>query len=144
CVGSVMRLEKGRYRQTINIRYPAGMTGEELTRRLEKAAEGAACVKDIENDPPFYISAENPAIDTLLRAYSSRTGKPAQPFTMGGGTYARHFKNAVSFGMEQPKELLPPFAGPIHGADEALGEDWFFDAFLVYADAAAALQKLKF
>ena len=27
-------------------------------------------------------------------------GVDGKPFTMGGGTYARHFKNAISFGTE--------------------------------------------
>lgn len=144
CVGSVMRMEKGTYRQTLNIRYPAGITGAELARRLRQAAGDSARLCDIRDDAPFYISADNPAIKALLDVYAKHTGKPAAPFTMGGGTYARHFKNAVSFGMEQPKELLPAFAGPIHGADEALGEDWFFDAFLIYVDAIQALQKLDF
>lgn len=144
CVGSVMRLENGTYRQTINIRYPEGTTGEALCTVLQETAGDAAALQEAKNDPPFYIDADNPAIEALLKAYSKRTGTEAKPFTMGGGTYARHFDNAVSFGMEQPKELLPDWAGPIHGADEALGEQWLLDAFYIYVDAIEALQHIDF
>ena len=67
---------------------------------------------------PFYIPADSPAIQTLIRTYNEVTGESKQPFTMGGGTYARHFPFAVSFGPEHTDLPLPDFAGPMHGANE--------------------------
>ena len=47
---------------------------------------------------PFYIEADTPAIKACIDTYNEVTGENATPFTMGGGTYARHFPYAVSFG----------------------------------------------
>ena len=56
---------------------------------------------------PFSVSADSPAVRALLNTYREVTGKPAEPFSMGGGTYARNFKSAVSFG----PCMLPAHAG---------------------------------
>ena len=69
---------------------------------------------------PFYIEPDSPAIRTLIDTYNEVTGQNKKPFTMGGGTYARHFENAVSFGMEEPQEPMPAFVGAMHGANEGV------------------------
>ena len=68
---------------------------------------------------PFYIEADSPAIRACIDTYNEVTGENATPFTMGGGTYARHFPYAVSFGPEHEDVKLPEFGGPMHGANEA-------------------------
>ena len=68
---------------------------------------------------PFYIEADTPAIKACIDTYNEVTGENATPFTMGGGTYARHFPYAVSFGPEHNDVQLPSFGGPMHGANES-------------------------
>ncbi|MFQ8832353.1 MAG: hypothetical protein ACLR7U_05440 [Ruthenibacterium lactatiformans] len=85
-----------------------------------------------------------PVIQTLIRTYNDVTGKNAQPFTMGGGTYARHFKCAVSFGMEETGEPAPEWVGPMHGPDEGVSEALLFKALKIYILAIARLMQLEF
>jgi succinyl-diaminopimelate desuccinylase len=40
----------------------------------------------------------------LLGVYAEATGKKAEPLSIGGGTYARAFENAVAFGIEPEGE----------------------------------------
>ena len=67
-----------------------------------------------------------------------------RPFTMGGGTYARHFKCAVSFGMEEPGEPAPEWVGPMHGPDEGVSEALRFKALKIYILAIPRLMQLEF
>ena len=60
-----------------------------------------------------------PPSRACIDTYNEVTGENATPFTMGGGTYARHFPYAVSFGPERGGMVLPEFGGPMHGANEA-------------------------
>ena len=57
-------------------------------------------------------TADSPAIQTLINTYNDVTGEGKKPFTMGGGTYARHFPYAVSFGPEHTDIADPVLCGP--------------------------------
>ena len=92
---------------------------------------------------PFYIHPESPAIDVLMNAYRSVTGSDKKPFTMGGGTYARHFPYAVSFGPEHTDLPLPEFAGPMHGANEGANFDKLIEALKIYILALLRLQEIE-
>ena len=93
---------------------------------------------------PFYMELDNPAVQVCINAYNEITGENAEPYTIGGGTYARHFPNAVSFGPEHEDRKQPEFAGPIHGADEAANKEWFIEALKVYILALTELEKIDF
>ncbi|MDL2324822.1 Sapep family Mn(2+)-dependent dipeptidase [Ruminococcaceae bacterium OttesenSCG-928-A16] len=142
-IGGVISFEQGQLRQVIDCRFPTATTGEKLEAILkEQAVQAGASFEDVEAKEPFYIPADNPAIQTLLQAYNEVTGQNKQAFTMGGGTYARCFNNAVSFGPEEPEAKLPSFAGPMHGADEAASIDGLLDALKIYILAVWRLQKV--
>ncbi len=143
CIGGMIALENGRLRQNINIRFPTATTGAQLTAQLRQAAEpyGAQFVPGLAMEP-YYIPADSPAIQTLLGAYATVTGRAVQPYTMGGGTYARLFRSAVSFGPDTPDETLPPFAGQVHGANEAVRRTALLQALRVYLYAVWKLQQV--
>ena len=71
-----------------------------MTAAMEKICGAAARIENVTSRVPFYIDADSPAIQTLISTYNDVTGEGKTPFTMGGGTYARHFPYAVSFGPE--------------------------------------------
>jgi len=49
----------------------------------------------------YYLSPDSEIVNKLMKVYQNRTGDmTSKPITMGGGTYARHLPNAVSFGPE--------------------------------------------
>ena len=93
---------------------------------------------------PFYIAADSPAIQTLITTYNDVTGEGKTPFTMGGGTYARHFPYAVSFGPEHVYLPLPEFGGPMHGANEAAPIDKLLEAVKIYILALLRLEEIDF
>ena len=143
-VGGVIGVEQGRMVQSIDCRYPTTMSGEKLQTLLQKAAGDAARVLVERDAPPFYMSLDNQAVQVCIEAYNAVTGESARPYTIGGGTYARDFPNAVSFGPEHPERPAPDFAGPIHGVDEAASMDFFLEALKVYIVALIELEKLDF
>lgn len=92
---------------------------------------------------PFSVSADSPAVQALLNTYREVTGKPAEPFSMGGGTYARNFASAVSFGPEDNGLELPTWAGSMHGPNEAANEALLRDALKMYILAILRLNELE-
>lgn len=139
-IGGMIELKDGRLWQDVDSRYPTGITGEQIKARLLEAAAGAATVEGESWRPPFYISADDPAIQALLDTYNQVTGEQAKTFTMGGGTYARHFPRAVSFGPERTDLVLPEFVGPMHGANEGANINHLMQALKIYILALLRLQ----
>ena len=142
-IGGMITFRDGRLRQDVDSRYPTSITGEEIARRLGEALGGTGTVEDARWNKPFYISADDPAIQALVDTYNEVTGENARPFTMGGGTYARHFPRAVSFGPERLGTVLPEFAGPMHGANEGANIDQLMDALKIYILALLRLQDIE-
>ena len=145
CIGGVISMKDGVLTQNINVRFPTNTNAESMTRVLrEKAAAAHATFDPARAAEPFYIDPETPVIRTLIDTYNDVTGKQAKPFTMGGGTYARHFKNAVSFGMEEENEAQPAWVGPMHGADEGVSIELLMRSLKIYILAVYRLMQLDF
>lgn len=145
CVGGVIRMRDGVVRQNINIRYPAAVTGPGLAERLEAAAGAAGSAFSLINySEPFFIPEEDPVIRLLLDAHREVTGSAAPAYTWGGGTYARCFRRAVSFGPGLAgEEIKPDFVGDCHGPDEGTSLSTLDESFLVYALAVLRMQGLE-
>ncbi len=143
-VGSVLAVEDGRMVQTYDSRFPTNTGGEKIAALInERFGDVLTAVCDREA-PPFYMSLDKPEVRVCIDAYNAVTGENAAPYTIGGGTYARDFPNAVSFGPEHPERPSPAFAGPIHGVDEAACKAWLLEALKVYIVALLELEKLSF
>lgn len=136
-------MQGGRFTQTIDVRYPTTITGDEVHAKLEALAQaaGGTCEKT-RDDAPFLLDPQGPAIQALLASYNQATGEDARPFTMGGGTYAREFSCAASFGPEKPWEQTPEWVGGMHGPDEGVGEQLLKEAFRIYALTIGKLMQL--
>lgn len=142
-VGGVVSLEDGRFKQTIDSRFPTAIEGDELVARIGALAAEAGCTHEVTRlSKPFLVDPSSPAIQALLEVYNQTMGEDAKPFTMGGGTYARHFKSAASFGPEKPWEELPAWVGSMHGPDEGISEELLKQAFRVYVLAIDRLMRL--
>ena len=79
---------------------------------------------------------------TLINTYNEVTGKQAKPFTMGGGTYARHFARAASFGPNDPDWEYPEWVHGEHSADEGVSEELMKQSLGIYILALTRLMKL--
>ena len=143
-VGSMIGLRDGRMVQTYDSRFPTNTSGEKIASILRARYGEVLAVETDRDAPPFYMSLDKPEVQVCIRAYNAITGENAVPYTIGGGTYARDFPNAVSFGPEHPERPMPAFAGPIHGVDEAACKDWLLEALKVYILALLELEKLDF
>ncbi len=139
-VGGTMHIEDDRFVQSMDSRYPTSITADEITERMGRLTHAVGGeFENTKNVVPFLVDPESPVIQALLNAYNEATGEQAKPFTMGGGTYARHFKAASSFGPEKPWEEVPAWVGGMHGPNEGVSENLLKQAFRIYA---LTLQKL--
>ena len=143
-VGGVIAVENGHITQSLDSRYPTNTCGRKIADTICQMSGGMVEIQRERDAEPFYMSLDNPAVKVCIDAYNEFTGENAKPYTIGGGTYARDFPNAVSFGPEHPERAMPDFAGPIHGVDEAACKDWFMEALKVYILTLIELQKLEF
>ena len=143
-VGGLIGVENGVLFQSLDSRYPTNTSGAQIAAGIQEKAGDLATVTLERDAAPFYMPLDNPAIQACIGAYNAVTGENAEPFTIGGGTYARDFPNAVSFGPEHPERPVPAFAGPIHGVDEAASKAWLLEALKVYILALIELEKLDF
>ena len=143
-VGGKITTLDGIVTQTVDCRYGTAICGEQITALLCKAADGSAEVFVDADNAPFYVGLENPAVQACIESYNLVTGEQAHPITIGGGTYARHFPNAIAFGPEHPERPAPDFAGPIHGIDEAARFSDFLEALKIYIVALLRLEELEF
>ena len=143
-IGGRIYMENGRLVQTIDSRFPTCTDGEKLTAQITAALGEGAKLEDAEAAEPFYIEADSPAIQACISTYNEVTGENATPFTMGGGTYARHFPYAVSFGPEHADLPLPEFGGPMHGANEAAPLNKLLEAVKIYILALLRLEEIDF
>ena len=143
-VGGKISTADGVFCQTIDCRYGISTSGEAITARLREAAGSAAEIQVDADAAPFYLTLDNPAIQACMESYNLVTGENAHPFTIGGGTYARHFPNAAAFGPEHPERPAPAFAGPIHGIDEAARLSDLLEALKIYIVALLRLEALDY
>ena len=142
-IGGTIGQEDGVIRQSFDCRYPTNTDPEKMTAALEQVCGTAAHLENLTSRVPFYIAADSPAIQTLINTYNEVTGEQQTPFTMGGGTYARHFPYAVSFGPEHTDVAIPAFAGPMQGANEGAPFEKLIEALKIYILALLRLQDVE-
>ena len=50
----------------------------------------------------MFINPENPIVKAMQDTYNEITNQDTKPYTIGGGTYARHMPNTIAFGIQTP------------------------------------------
>lgn len=145
CIGGTIAKVGEHFEQTLDSRYPTCITGDEITRRVGELAAKYGCTVRVDLDMvPFLTDPKTPAMQTLVRTYNEYTGRDAQGFCIGGGTYARHFKAGGSFGPNDPAFPMPDWVGAEHSADEGFSEEQFKRALQIYIVSIARLMRLDF
>ena len=132
---------------TVNIRYPAAITAEQIVLQLQQAAaqnETEVC-QVRKGVLPYLLDKDLPVIQTLNAIANEVTGQNKAPYTLGGGTYAHRLPNALAFGMDGslPPEDFPKGRGSAHGLDESVSLDRLQRAMRIYARALLALNELS-
>lgn len=119
---TVLRTEDKQVVLRINMRRPAGLSAQVFSERLDEVlkgfqskypglteAKGGRYVGE-----PALVDPDSHLVRTLMQIYRDASGdKDAQPQSIRGGTYARLFDGAVSFGPSLPGR---PYRG--HAPDE--------------------------
>lgn len=143
--GTIATTEDGRFEQTIDVRYPTSITGEELAAKVGDLAKKAGASLRVDLDMvPFVTDPESDAMRALVDTYNDFRGTSAEPYTIGGGTYARHFKAGGAFGPNDPTDPMPAWIGAEHSADEGFSEEGFKRALAIYIVSVAKLMELSF
>ncbi|MBR3160453.1 MAG: Sapep family Mn(2+)-dependent dipeptidase [Atopobiaceae bacterium] len=148
CAGTVIStVSEGGSRhfvQGLDIRYPPSTTYEAIADRLADVAREHGCDAELRDTMvPFLTSPDSLEVQTLLSAYHDVYHKGGEAFTIGGGTYARHFERAVAFGpLEAFEEQGPAWVGPEHGPDEGVAVETLQRALEVYIVALSRLMEL--
>ncbi|MEE0845955.1 MAG: Sapep family Mn(2+)-dependent dipeptidase [Eggerthellaceae bacterium] len=144
-VGGTIATRDGAFVQSIDIRFPTSITAEQITATMEKEAQAIGATYGVgRQEKPFLMDPSSPMIQALLAAYNEATGEQGEVFTQGGGTYARHFSNAASFGPEKSWVKVPEWVGGMHGPDEGASEELLREAFRIYALTIGRLMELEF
>lgn len=144
CIASVIEVKDSHIIQKIDSRVPTGPSEEDITKTLsDLAAQYGATFEVGMTKVPFTVEPDDPAVQALLATYREVSGNTsAEPFAMGGGTYARNFARAVSFGPADATEKLPAWVGSEHGAEEGVCEASFRRALKIYIISLLRLMEL--
>ena len=88
---------------TVDIRYPVTKNYNNMVAMLKaNCKQYGVSVTECEHKGPVHIDRDGKLIKTLTDVFNEVTGLDEQPFSMGGGTYARAMPSIVSFGPAMP------------------------------------------
>ncbi len=107
-----IRMREGMMKVGLDVRYPVTYTREDVDVKIKKhlALFEYGCIHSINS---LYVPEDSELIQTLKQVYKENTGEEPYCIAIGGATYARAFKNAVTFG-----PLFPGQPKVEHGPDE--------------------------
>jgi len=128
-------VENGKISVTFDCRYPVFFDDKTVTGTVAKRLAPAGFVMEpCHASHPHHVPESSELVTKLMAVYNAITETQAKPFAIGGGTYARHLKEGVAFGMMFPGE--PELA---HQANECIDVANYIKAARIYAYAIVAL-----
>ncbi len=146
CNSGMLHLKDGVLTLNMNIRYPITDDADKITASIRKTAEQAGGkLVSVEDSKPNYFDKNHPAVSLLTQIYNDCTGDNKQPYTMGGGTYARKLPNAIAFGpgLPGPTRDLPAGHGGAHQPDEYKSIESLKKALKIYIISILRLNELE-
>lgn len=132
----VVRTESGKPSLSFDVRFGSAATCEEVLAKLKQHTSDDWKAENIRATDGFLLDVNGEAPKRILEVYRTVSGqRDAVPFLMGGGTYARHLKNAYSVGTAAwykcKSPVLPKGHGGAHQSDEFLCIDAFLEAIKI-------------
>ena len=144
-IGGRVYVKKGRLVQNMNLRYPVSADQERLIAGIHACGKRYGWNVDwFHNNPPYCIDPQS-AIVTQLTAICRETLQgEMEPYSMGGGTYARKLPNAVGYGpgIRGQVKPCPPGHGGGHQPDECVRIDNLVKAIEIYIRAIIELDRI--
>lgn len=132
---SVLHADSTQCELFYDIRYPITANGQEVIAAIgQHASEKGLEAQIIFHEEPLYVPTDSHLVKTLSKIYTEHTGDTTPPMAIGGGTYAKSFKNCIAFGV-----LFPGEPETMHAPNEF----WAFNSidknFDIMADAIIRL-----
>ena len=132
----MLSIDEDNIKLTINIRYPATMTEDDIYAGMEKTVTGYEVVK-IDHLAPLYVAKDHELVKVLMEVYREFTGdNETEPLVIGGATYARTIPNCVAFG-----PVFPGEASVEHQPNEFICIESMIKSTKMYAEAIYRLCK---
>ena len=107
-------------------------------KELSKQAREYSLTLNVLSDSlPHYVDKDDDLVKTLFNVYKKHTNDQInQPFTIGGGTYAKVLKKGVAFG-----PVFPGRVDVVHQVNEHIDIDDALLASAIYLEAIYELGK---
>ena len=128
-----LSLKDGVLKAGIDVRYPISIPRADIEAGIAKHL-GTFEYRCVHTLDPLYVHEDSELITTLKEVYKDNTGGEPYCLAIGGATYARAFKNAVTFGPVFPGQPMVE-----HGPDEYIGIDSLVKNAQIIADAIVRL-----
>lgn len=135
CVGGKLSVVDGIMVQNFNIRYIPDTTYEPVFQKIKDTLtpKGFAVQAGLTSEG-YFVSADDKKIKALTEACESILGRKCEPYTMGGGTYARWLANTVAFGASiyEERGKFGEGRGDAHQRDEYISKEEVRKTILIY------------
>lgn len=115
----------------VNLRYPEGMDFNSRIETLKgRILNEGFTIEDLSDEAPHYVDPDDPLVRVLLDSYRNHVEDDREPFTIGGGTYARTLDRGVAFGamFNETKDTM-------HQKNETMEIDELLKATAIYLEA---------
>ena len=146
CVGGVIGVRDGNIVQNFNIRYTPEFNGKTLFEAICIAVGDYGLDAELVSaSEGYFVSADDDRIRALTTACESVLGIPCEPYTMGGGTYARSLPNTVAFGsgIVSERTRLGEGRGGPHQRDEYISHTEFFGGMNIFVRSLLNLSSVN-
>lgn len=145
CVGGIISTVDGCAVQDFNIRHLPSTSYKAIAERIEKAvAPYGGKVNIGMQSEGYFVNGDDAKIKALTSAYEQVLGTKCEPYTTGGGTYARWLPNTVAFGSAIPSErnYFDSERGNAHQRDEYMSVKEFYLGMEIYSEALGNLSEI--
>ncbi len=135
---SNLSLDNGILKMGMNLRIPVKTPIEKIENMFKTLCNNYSNMSFEEGaiQNALYVPKDNELVQTLCKIFNEETNSNEEPVAIGGGTYARAFKNCISFGPN-----FPGHKDMCHQTDEYIEIDNLILACKIYAKAIIELGK---
>ena len=131
----ILTVKDGTLSVSIDFRYPISFSIDDIDKKVQKHFADFD-ITYVHKLDPHHVPENSELIVKLKEAYTEITGEEAYCKSIGGATYARAFKNAVTFG-----PVFPGSPSVEHGPDEYIEIDTLMKNAEIIANAIIKLCK---
>lgn len=131
----ILKYDEEEMSVTLDIRYPKNAAAEMVREKVYAAAKKYHLdVLKCREVGMLYVPKDSELVQKLMKVYKAFTGRDDKPLAIGGGTYAKLFKNMVAFG-----PAFPETSDKIHQPNECATIEELMFCIKISTEAMIAL-----